>query len=1444
MEAVEVQKDMDERVKKLNLNFIKPKRTFSKKFKRSVAPAFLVFLLVVSMFPLIGAQPTGVQTVIIRPNEDVVAAWSSTTSGSSGSIYAATIAYKDSLTTQAYISRPYSTYYTRYNLLSFDLSSIPTGALLTSITVYDAFTYTTIPTGVPMGVHASSAFGFSGAYNFITGVGAIDGTETDSTKYGYWFNNANVAFNITMGATVNTYYSASGSSSIWQTQFNTNRTIYVGFSTLYAGTGDASWGNDLDGGSYDAYITVSYSFHYQAVDETTAGGNGDTDYLYTNTINTYEHLGWSAVPVGCSGEIKSIVSVELWVIARLNGGGTVTVRAGFYIGSTYYAEISTTVPNTYTNLTSGAITTNPATSSAWTLSDVNGLVTRMYTQDNKELRVTQMGMIVTVNYGWASTFTSTPPTAPHSGYWWPNDAYSYTVTLNESASLTYDTKPSFLTWTSGNSTLWGRLSTTITTQTATVSFHATSTNGKVCSWQNYTFDIQNTQPTFTSSPPTSTSLTTSYTPDGAAYLLQSVGAMQYYYPYLNNLPASPTPPSTLTVTMWVWMKVNSSATGAPLSYFGSTVGADYASHSHTWSTPTTTMTNYSYSWPASTWSAATLIAGPMVMSVSMNTLNQPLLIYGMGAVVTGTSYSKVLIPNADWTTSGALGSGITPIPYRYWGNYYKNIIGGYSTTWGHGNYVYDSNATDPEGMTLAYGLTTNLGGDVAIDSGTGEVTKTAPHSIGTFYLHISASDGTANVSWQFYTVTIGNNLPVFTNTPPTTWSYKDDFSEDYNATDSDSDPITYALETDWEWSGNDVVTINTSTGVVSGTHFFTPGTYYLHVSASDGIGYAWKNTSITVTNSAVSFTSTPPTTWNYFVDLYYDANATDPESQTIYYDVSTDYPGGLTIDHGTGLIQETKPLTEGTYYVHISAATDNGNATIKQWTWQNFSLTISNELPYFTSTPPSGSWSYVLDFNYDANATDPEGQTLTFGLETDWSGLSIVPGTGVVSRTQPHTPGTYYIHVNVTDGFNIVWQNFSITVENLPPSFTSSPVTTCSWASDYSYDADATDSDDPTLTYGVESDMPGIGIVPLTGVISASHPHANTTYYVHVNVSDGTNLVWQNFTVTITNIAPAFTSSPTLSVVETYEYTYTMTGSDSEGAGLTFACTEKPSFLTFSSGNNTLWGTPAIGVAGVHSIKLTVYDGNKYAYQNYSLTVTAVWHPTFTSTPTTTGFSLLLYSYDANCNESVTFSVSGTITAWATIVSGTGVLSGTPTLLQYGPFSANILATNVRGATTWQNFTVTIAASLLFTSTPVTSVYEDFDYVYYVTTNGPVGSVVITMTGNATGFSYNATTHRVTGSSSTPGWVNVNLTATLDGLTAWQNYTITIKVPTDQMRGWNWIATSGILTVMGIFGFFGMVCFPALYFKYGRERGFQGFIWFIIGEMIFIGCLYVAIVSW
>jgi hypothetical protein len=183
-----------------------------------------------------------------------------------------------------------------------------------------------------------------------------------------------------------------------------------------------------------------------------------------------------------------------------------------------------------------------------------------------------------------------------------------------------------------------------------------------------------------------------------------------------------------------------------------------------------------------------------------------------------------------------------------------------------------------------------------------------------------------------------------------------------------------------------------------------------------------------------------------------------------------------------------------------------------------FNAPPTNQSPTITSTPITTATVNVL-YTYNVDATDPDGDTLTYSLTTSPTGMTINSTTGLINWT-PTSTGDYEVTVRVSDGSLFANQSFTIHVReeavptNQAPIITSTPDTTATVNQTYAYNVDATDPDGDTLAYSLTTSPAGMTINSTTGLINWT-PTSIGDYEVIVRVSDGSLFANQNYTITV-----------------------------------------------------------------------------------------------------------------------------------------------------------------------------------------------------------------------------------------------------------------------------------------------------------------------------------------
>ncbi|MEJ2590210.1 MAG: putative Ig domain-containing protein, partial [Candidatus Thiodiazotropha sp.] len=358
-------------------------------------------------------------------------------------------------------------------------------------------------------------------------------------------------------------------------------------------------------------------------------------------------------------------------------------------------------------------------------------------------------------------------------------------------------------------------------------------------------------------------------------------------------------------------------------------------------------------------------------------------------------------------------------------------------------YQYDVIATDANGDTLTYTLTTAPAG-MAMDA-SGKITWTPTAAqVGPQNVAVTVSDGTESDA-QAYTVTVAarpNTAPVITSTPLSSVYVGASYSYQVVATDAEGDAIGYSLS-----SAPAGMTISGS-GLVSWQASATAGSFAVVVVATDARG-ASTNQSFDVLvedapNQLPTITSTPLSTATEGAAYSYDVNASDADGDTLSYSLTT-APAGMVIDSASGLIAWTPSTAQvGSQAVTVQVSDGKGGTDA-----QSFTIVVDaapNSPPTIDSTPVTTATEGAA-YGYDVNATDADGDTLSYSLTAAPAGMAIDAASGLISWTPSAAQvGSQNVTVQVSDGNGgMDSQSFTISVDtapNTPPTIDSTPLTT------------------------------------------------------------------------------------------------------------------------------------------------------------------------------------------------------------------------------------------------------------------------------------------------------------------------------------------------------------------------------------------------------------------
>ncbi|GAB5518607.1 MAG: hypothetical protein RhofKO_08580 [Rhodothermales bacterium] len=344
------------------------------------------------------------------------------------------------------------------------------------------------------------------------------------------------------------------------------------------------------------------------------------------------------------------------------------------------------------------------------------------------------------------------------------------------------------------------------------------------------------------------------------------------------------------------------------------------------------------------------------------------------------------------------------------------------------NFTYQG--TDADGDALAYALASPPSGS-SINAQTGVLAFT-PATAGTFQIVATVSDGLGS-AFTSATVMVkeasANTPPVFTTQLESqSATVGQTITFDFDATDADDDALTFSLLNPPAGAA-----INAETGEFT----FTPaevGSFEIIATVSDGtatVNAATATITVTVpTGSAPEFTAVlGDQTLVLGRTLTFDFEAADADNDALTFGLSN-APDGATIDVASGVLTFT-PTATGTFQVIASVA--DGQSTVLA-TAATITV-VDNAAPEFTSIPTAPSVEIGATFTFTVEATDANGDALTFSLSTAPEGATIEGATGALAFT-PGAAGTFDFTVGVTDGLVTTTADFTLTAAEA----TSAPV--------------------------------------------------------------------------------------------------------------------------------------------------------------------------------------------------------------------------------------------------------------------------------------------------------------------------------------------------------------------------------------------------------------------
>jgi hypothetical protein len=911
-------------------------------------------------------------------------------------------------------------------------------------------------------------------------------------------------------------------------------------------------------------IPASPTTHYTKVDETTAGGNGDTDYTEGVTNGQSDTYGMS--DTSGSGNFD----VTIWHISS-DEGATSNLQVGLHIGASYYigwqGDLNSGV---YTNY-SYTWTIDPSTSAEWTLANINALQTYLTVTDaNPDTRTTQIALYITLN---------------------PVADYEMQGTITYSSVLSTSQTTGFSVLCQG--------------------YRSNSENFYVQAW-DYTTTTWITKVTINSASDTDFNFdlsgwnTNHERSSGNEVKLRLI-----------DVTGSDTTLDTLYLDL---LKIKRTELGYALEVEMTASATNTYGNQQLYIKGKTSAETFNvavYNWDTTSWETN---------KISITSTSNTVYTYTLTAAqrsgtqqvkiqfIDGTSYTADQVQDIcslDYIAVKWIHSDPTITSYRT--SQVQINIGDSTIFW----LTYTD--IDNEVPTYAY---THIGStDYSMSANDSDTT----YYDGKLY-GLTKSDLTAGNTTYYFKVKDANSGDITTSPVGLSVNTKPTLTLD-GISPATGNPQTYTFfvtYSDADSNSPQYVKVNIDTIDYTMTYNGTGGGYHYDKSMSAGTHPYYFTTQdyrsgIISTTPKNLIVNNPPTLSNQ------DRTPTDPVYKNTqlnftvtYTDLDNDAPTSIKWREDNGTTQNITMseidnsdtnyvngkdyytliyLEHGTHWYDYYAFDSKASVSIG-----DYSITISNRNPVITDYPstPINLWRNQA-YNFDFNATDADTDTITWEKSGE-SWMTINPSSGIFSGTTSNTPNNYPFTIWANDSFSgTTYYAFNLIISNRNPVISSSGNITQMENTFLSYQIIASDPDSDSLTYELYTNASWASI-------SSNYVNGTAigigwyTFSVWANDSyGGTDIEYWTLNVTSipANLPPYFISVPIYDGTNITWYIYIAIGFDPESNPLTYSLNGNATFLTINSTSGTIYGTPVL--IGNYSVNVTVFDGTEYGYQNYTL---------------------------------------------------------------------------------------------------------------------------------------------------------------------------------------------------------------------------------------------------